>query len=232
MALEKYRGRVHMILLYPDNESHMEALSKIQKLYDYAGIKHDRDVWTEADAKLNPEHKAGEYKKEHIHIVLRTGNNAVWNTALCKDLGIEEKFCEQAKNTVRALQYLIHYNDTDKVQYTTDEVFGTMKSKLMESLQKDEKSEGEKVLELIDYIEEQNNPISIRRFASYCASNGYWSEFRRSATIFLKVIEEHNVFFRDSSRHEAGSYEDAKSIARFEGYVQGHQDGLKDKSLV
>lgn len=189
--MDKYRARVHMLLLYPDNESHVEVLSKIMKSYDYAGITHDRDTWTEEDEKKNPEHKQGELKKEHIHIVLRT-SNATWNTAICKELGLEEKFCEQVKNIDRALQYLLHYNEPDKTQYELQDVYGGLRTKLAESIQRNEKSEGEKVVELLEYIESQEKKISIKSFARYCASNGYWAEFRRSATIFIKMIEEHN----------------------------------------
>lgn len=192
---EKYRGRVHMLLLYPDNESHLEALSKISKSYDYAGIKHDKDTWTAEDEKENPEHKQGALKKEHIHIVLRTAN-ATWNTALCKELGIEEKFCEQAKNIDNALQYLIHYNDTDKTPYEIDDVFGSMKTKLVEGINKNEKSEGEKVVELIAFIRAYEGILTITEFAEYCAKNGYWSEFRRSGAIFVKIIDEHNAPFK------------------------------------
>lgn len=197
---DKYRGRVHMILLYPDNESHVEALDRIAKSYDYAGVKHDKDTWTEDDELKNPEHKKGELKKEHFHIVLRT-SNATWNTALCKELGIEEKFCEQAKNTDNALQYLIHYNDSDKTSYNIDDVFGSMRSKLVESINKCEKSEGEKVVELIAWIECYEGKLSITNFASYCAQNGYWSEFRRSGAIFVKIIEEHNEKYTEVRKH-------------------------------
>jgi hypothetical protein len=189
--MEKYRARVHMLLLYPDNESHVEVLNKIMKSYDYAGITHDRDTWTEEDEKKNPEHKVGELKKEHIHIVLRTPN-ATWNTAICKELGLEEKFCEQVKNIDRALQYLLHYNEPDKTQYSLDDVYGGLRTKLAESIQRNEKSEGEKVSELINYIESQKEVITIKNFARYCAENGYWAEFRRSASIFIKIIDEHN----------------------------------------
>lgn len=194
MSKEKYRARVHMILLYPDNESHVEALARIAKSYDYAGIKHDKDTWTEEDEKKNPEHKQGELKKEHYHIVLRTPN-ATWNTALCKELGIEEKFCEQAKNVDNALQYLIHYNDTDKTTYPIDEVFGSMKVKLTESINKVEKSEGEKVVELIQFIQNHDGRLRITEFAEYCAKNGYWAEFRRAGAIFNQIIAEHNYQF-------------------------------------
>lgn len=228
--MEKYRARVHMLLLYPDNESHVEVLSKITKSYDYAGITHDRDTWTADDEKKNPEHKQGALKKEHIHVVLRTPN-ATWNTAICKELGLEEKFCEQVKNIDRALQYLLHYNEPDKTQYSIEDVYGGLRTKLIESIKKNEKSEGEKVVELIEYIETQTTPISIKQFASYCAKNGYWSEFRRSATIFLKVLEEHNIQFRVSPQVQAGHLADAEEKARFAGFVDGHQVGEKRKKL-
>lgn len=189
--MEKYRSRVHMLLLYPDNEKHVEVLSKIMKSYDYAGITHDKDVWTAEDEKKNPEHKQGELKKPHIHVVLRT-SNATWNTALCKELNLDIQFCEQVKNFERSLQYLLHYNEPDKTQYSLDNVYGGLKTKLAESIQRNEKSEGEKVVELIAYIENQKEHITIKSFANYCAKNGYWAEFRRSASIFIKIIDEHN----------------------------------------
>lgn len=183
MSKEKYRSRVHMLLLYPDNELHCQAVEKIKQSYDYAMILHNRDVTSE-----------GELKKEHWHIVLRF-NQAVWSSAICKDLGIEQNYIENVKRFDNAIQYLIHYNDSDKAQYNVDEVLGNLKQRLVESINKVEKSEGEKVLELIEYIENQDNRISIKQFASYCAANGCWSEFRRSATIFIKIIDEHNQKF-------------------------------------
>ena len=191
---EKYRARVHMLLLYPDNESHVEVLSKIMKSYDYAGITHDRDTWTAEDEKKDPKHKQGELKKEHIHIVLRTPN-ATWNTAICKELGLDEKFCEQVKSIDRSLQYLLHYNEPDKAQYSLDEVYGGLRTKLAESIQKNEKSEGEKVVELIKFIRDSDRPLTITEFAEYCAKNGYWAEFRRSGAIFVKILDEQNQRF-------------------------------------
>lgn len=188
---EKYRGRVHLLLLYPEDATHVQAMEKIVKSYDYAAIAHDRDYWSAEDEKKNPEHVAGEIKKTHWHVVLRTPN-ATWSTAICKELGIEENYIEQAKNIDNSLQYLIHYNDNDKAQYTIDEVFGSLKTKLKESINKCEKSEGEKVVELIQFIEEYNGKLTITEFAKYCAMNGYWAEFRRSGAIFVKIIDEKN----------------------------------------
>ena len=192
MSLEKYRSRVHMLLLYPDNPKHASAIEKIVASYDYAMIVHNRDFWTEEDEKKNSDHVFGELKKEHCHIVLRF-NQAVWSSAICKDLDIEHNFIECVKKFDNALLYLIHYNDTDKAQYSIDEVKGNLKKRLQEIINKSEKSEGEKVSELIEYITSQERKISITEFSCYCATNGYWSEFRRSASIFIKIIEEHNT---------------------------------------
>lgn len=45
---------------------------------------------------------------------------------------------------------------------------------------------------MIDFIENYNGKLTIKEFSRYCAYNGYWSEFRRSASVFLKIIDEHN----------------------------------------
>lgn len=180
MANEKYRSRVHMLLLYPDNETHCKAVEKIKQSYDYAMILHNRDVTSD-----------GELKKEHWHVVLRF-KQAVWSSAICKELGIEDRWIESVKKFDNAIQYLIHYNDRDKVQYSVDEVTGNLKIRLTESINKGEKNEVEKVTEIIDYISQQNRKISIKELAIYCAESGCWSEFRRSATILLKILEEHN----------------------------------------
>lgn len=183
MAKEKYRSRVHMLLLYPDNEQHVKALEIITQSYDNAYILHDKDV-----------NEDGEIKKAHWHVIIRT-SNPTWSSAICKELSIEEKFIEQVKKFDNALQYLIHYNDTDKAQYSQEEVKGNLKSRLKESINKQEKSEGEKVVELIEYIENYDGYISMTDFAKYCATNGYWSEFRRSGAIFTKIIDEHNRMY-------------------------------------
>ena len=119
MSKEKYRSRVHMLLLYPSDESHVLALEKITLSYDYAYILHNKDIAED-----------GSIKKHHWHVVLRF-NQAVWSSAICKELGIEHNYIENVKRFDNALQYLIHYNDTDKAQYSVDEVFGNLKQKLL-----------------------------------------------------------------------------------------------------
>ena len=188
--MTKYRSRTHMLLLYPENEEHRKAYEIIQKTYDYASILHNKDVTED-----------GELKKEHWHIVLRF-NQPRWSSAICKDLGIMENYIEEVKKFDNALQYLIHYNDQNKAQYTIEEVQGTLKTKLIESINKIEKSEGEKVVELLEFITQREDSVTVTEFASYCAKNGYWAEFRRSGSIFCKILEEHNnnIYQQQKSR--------------------------------
>lgn len=178
---EKFRDRTLALLLYPDDPSHQQAIEKIKQSYDYALILHDKDV-----------DEDGVIKKAHYHVVLRF-KNQTWNSAVAKDLGIELNYIQKVRSFDNALQYLIHFNDSDKFQYSIDEVKGNLKSRLKEKINSAEKSEGEKVIDLIDFINSFEKKLTIKEFALYCAENGYWSEFRRSATIFIKIIDEHNA---------------------------------------
>ena len=191
MSISKYRSRTHMLLLYPEDLTHLNAIEKIKQSYDYALILHDKDIFTVEDETKNQEHKAGTYKKAHYHIIIRF-NQAKWNTAISNELGIDLNYIEEVKNFNNALMYLIHYNDTDKTQYEINEVQGNLRNRLIETINKNEKNEGEKVADLIQFIKNHDSIITVTDFAEYCALNGYWAEFRRSGAIFCKIIEEHN----------------------------------------
>lgn len=201
MALEKYRSRNHLLLLYPEDASHVAAMEKIMQSFDYAAILHDKDEWTKEDEAENAEHKAGTVKKAHWHVVLKFRNHR-WSTALCDDLGIKHQYIEECKNLDNALLYLLHYNNNDKVPYDDSEAFGPLTTRLNELVNKNEKTEGEKVVELIRFIEETDGPLRVTDFATYCALNGYWAEFRRSGAIFCKMIEEHNERFRRKDEND------------------------------
>lgn len=177
---DNYRDRAHCLLLYPDCESHMKALEIIKRSYDYACILHDKDIQAN-----------GELKKPHYHIVIRF-NQARWASAICSELGIDENYIEKPRSFVNALMYLIHFNDADKVQYGLDDVTGSLQSRLAQEISKVDKTESEKILELLDYIDSMAEYISVKSFMRYCASMGYWSEFRRASALFVHALEEHN----------------------------------------
>ncbi len=223
-----YRDRVFMLLLYKDDETHVEALEHIKRSFDYACILHDKDL--EKDGKTP--------KKEHYHVVVRVGKNAIWNSAFSKKLGIDKRYVgTKVRNFDSALQYLIHNNDIDKHQYELDEVFGTLVDRLKESLNKDGKSEGEKVCELLDYIDDYKGILTIKVFARYCALNGYWDVYRRaSGSVFNKIIDEHNeqvvkmrLVYNDMSLNEPPKKMDIDTFVSDDniGYEQCKIEDLK-----
>ncbi len=179
--LDTFSDRKFALLLYPEDKTHMEALEKIKRSFDYAVILHDKDV-----------DEAGELKKSHWHVVITVGTNKRWNTALAKELGIEVNYIEKIRNLDRALEYLIHLNDADKYQYSIDEVEGTLKNRLTASMSQSDKTEGEIIAQMIEMIENEPYKLSYTYFAKWCATDGFWDVYRRAGAIINKIIEEHN----------------------------------------
>ena len=181
--MDKFRDRKFCLVLYEDDETHKNALDLIKKNYDFAMIRHDKDVDDE-----------GNLKKPHFHVVLKF-KNAVWSTSLASDLGIGENYLEKCRSLDKSLQYLIHHNDPDKFPYSIDEVHGSLKKYLNRLIENDNKDENDKAQELMMYIYKFNGEISITEFSKHCQDVGMWDVFRRATTIFLKIIEEHNRLF-------------------------------------
>lgn len=199
---EKFRSRSLGMVLWCEDETHRKAMEKIKSSYDYIAILHDKDIYTADDEKDNSEHVKGTLKKPHWHVILRF-KNGVWNTSICQDLGITINYTEQLRNFDNAMMYLIHYNDDDKTLYDLDEVFGPLKDRLIHIINSQNKDEGEKIVELIEFIEQQEKYLTVTEFAKYCARNGYWAEFRRSGAIFCRMIEERNektAFIRNNKQ--------------------------------
>lgn len=179
-VIENYRSRTFGLLLYPDDPTHVKALEEV-KSYEYAYINHDKDIDEE-----------GKLKKAHWHVVL-TSKNAIWAIALSKSLGIKPNYIQKIRNFDSSLEYLLHLNEgEEKALYNIEEVKGPLKKRLIMIMNKGDKLEGEKVIELLDHIQSQGSKIRITNFARDCAKMGYWDVFRRSAMIYMKVIEEHN----------------------------------------
>ena len=178
--MEKFRSKCFNLVLYADDDTHVNALTKITTLYDYAYILHDKD--TDSDGNL---------KKPHYHIVLRF-KNAKWNTALASELDITPNYIQQSMSLKRSLLYLIHYYDEDKFNYDPQEVIGTMKQLLMELIQNGNKTESQKINDIFDLIDSYSTRIDFIYFVRNIASMGYWDVFRRSFGIINKYIECHN----------------------------------------
>lgn len=180
---EKYQNRRYRLILYPDDPIHVDALAYIVSHFDnHIWILHDKDI--EAD---------GSPKKPHYHIIIEFPS-ARWNTAVSKELNITPNYMLPCNCFDKALEYLIHYNQEDKHQYSIDDCFGTLVGKLKDLLNKGKKSECEKIIDMLDFIDEQEGYCSFGAFVRHCADVGTFDVLRRSGVILMKCVEEHNHF--------------------------------------
>ena len=170
------------LVLYPSEDpKHKFALDFIKKNYSkYAYIKHDKDILD-----------TGELKKEHYHIIIQFSNYR-WRNAIAEELSITPNYLEKVRNVENSLKYLIHFNDSDKYQYDISEVEGTLKQKLIGYLNTTDKSESDKVIELLDFLETQKGYVKLSDFLRYVCSINMYDIYRRSASTFIRLLEEHN----------------------------------------
>lgn len=199
------RVRAINLLLYEEDSTHMKALDTIKLSYDYALCWHDKDV------DVN-----GVIKKKHCHVVVRLGKNARWLSAISKELNLAINYIQPCKNLDKSLEYLIHFNDKDKYQYEFDEVEGSLKHRLQELINSDGKTEGEKVYELIEFIENYEGFLKVTEFSKYCAKNGFWDVYRRSGVIFNRMIEEKNLGYRVKACKEVISKREVENMLKGE----------------
>lgn len=183
--MEKYRCKNFNLVLYEEDKTHAKALEKIKNSYDYAIICHNLDA----------DEKTGELKKEHYHVVIRF-KNAKWNTALAEELGITPNYIEESRSLKRSLLYLIHYYEPEKHQYLIDCVHGPLKKTLQSYITNEGKTEGEKVLEIFEEIDNMRDFIDFRLFVKHIAKMGYWDTLRRSSSIILRYLDLHNQEYR------------------------------------
>lgn len=191
----KFRSRLYVAVLYPENPTHAECMIKLESNgYNFAAILHDKDVYEDG------EHK-GELKKPHWHLVLRF-KNAVWNTAVAKELGITPNYLEACKDQDASLLYLVHYGKEEKAQYDYEEVFGPMKMKLATLLA--DTDEGTRVLSLVDIVESSPGPIGTSELLKKAVAAGLYADLRRMGHLATCLVREHNDEFYRETQSNAG----------------------------
>lgn len=180
---EKFRDRKFVAVLYPEDDTHVAAIETLMSGgYNFAAILHDSDVYEDGENK-------GELKKPHWHIVLRF-KNAVWNTAIAKELGITPNYLEACKDVDASLLYLVHYANPEKHQYEYEKVFGPMKTKLATLLS--DTDEGTRILNLVDIVESSPGPISCSELLKKAVAAGLYADLRRMGHLATCLVREHN----------------------------------------
>lgn len=184
----KTNNRNFTLFLYPQQDkTHKEAIERIKKTYDYAMIEHDKDIYTED----TEEHAKGEIKKIHTHVIIRVGNNPRWTSAVAEELGITETYI-QGCNLDKQLRYLIHFDQPEKYQYDISKVSGTLKKRLVDIVNKENKTENERAKEFLDLII-NNNITDVRDLAYIAIENGYYDILRKGQQMYLKIIDKNKA---------------------------------------
>ena len=203
---EKFRDRKFVAVLYPEDPTHVACIEKLQSGgYNFAAILHDKDVYEDGG-------HAGELKKPHWHIVVRF-KNAVWNTAIAKELVITANYLEACKNVDASLLYLVHYGNDEKAQYDYEEVFGPMKLKLASLLS--DTDEGTRVLNLVQIIEDTPGPIGYSELLKKAVAAGLYADLRRMGSFATGLMREHNYEIYYQSQNNSGVQQDFANFADF-----------------
>lgn len=202
----KFRDRKFVAVLYPEDQTHVDCIAKLNEGgYNFAAILHDQDMYEDG------EHK-GELKKPHWHIVLRF-KNAVWNTAIAKELGITPNYLEACKDIDASLLYLVHYANSDKAQYEYENVFGPLRLKLASLLS--DTDEGTRVLNILDIIEKSPGPIGYSELLKKAVAAGIYSDLRRMGHFATALVREHNY---ECCRQSQGYHTDMRDHAGFDEF--------------
>lgn len=166
----------------------MAALEAIRKEYTYVGILHDKDTWTEEDEQKNPDHKAGELKKPHYHLILKF-TQARWNSALATELGIGENYLERCRNFENAAVYLVHDGLDEKYQYEVECLEGSLVPAVKKLLAG--KDENSRILELLDLIRGMGF-IEWDDLWRVISKNHMYGDARRMGNHLTNLVHEHN----------------------------------------
>lgn len=121
----RIKSRAWKVLVYPDSapEDWKEILSEDYNLRFVVSPLHDKDKWSKRDEQKNPEHKAGETKKAHWHVLIlfdgETSYNTVWNILQKINSPIPQK-CDGSPSTF--MRYMCHLDHKNKHQYNIEDM--------------------------------------------------------------------------------------------------------------
>lgn len=174
---------------------------------------HDMDVWTKADERKNPKHKAGEKKEAHYHGLVEYPQPVDYETVKDDFAFLGTHSIKYAKSKASMALYLTHEKCKDKAQYDPSGVleFGGADWR-------DWCSELEDVhammLEMRDFIRE-NNFTEFADFQDWCdANNDIWSRALdlRCAWAIGNYIDR----YRKREEQHAKAMEQARARAEWE----------------
>ena len=177
------RSRSFCMILYEDDSSHMQLLDLIVERYNFAFIRHDKDIWSDDVIDENTgeiKYKKGESKKPHYHVVIDFPNPRS-RKKVQEQLGIDFLM---TCNFYFYIRYLIHEDDYDKYQYKKEEIETNMLERVYNAIGREYKKEEQETRLLYKHIVEQNF-ITFRQLTDYAMEHGLIQELKKN-TYFYK----------------------------------------------
>lgn len=196
------KSRAFEVELYPDTETYdcYSVLKYIRLKYDYVFSFHDKDTYeTDTD-----DHKKGDLKKAHYHVIIRWAGCPRYASGLSKELGVPERFFlpihgdEKSRTCLKyRLRYQIHLNELEKYQYPVSNVKGSGKLKELFLLYVNAERNGsleENNKAICNYIKSCKY-ISTMDLFLYCIDNGLYWDYKKNCSTYHRILDEHNYFY-------------------------------------
>lgn len=170
--------------LYPEDSEHLKILEYIKKYYEYAYILHDEDVW-EDDTE---EHKAGDKKKPHYHVVLNF-KNARSIDKLKQELGLKHL---ETCNYYFYIRYLIHKDYPRKFQYDEKEIVTNMELRVHNALKRDYNSQEQDTRILLNYIYSQRSQayLTLKQLTDFAMENDCLLDLKKNINFYRYFIDD------------------------------------------
>ncbi len=187
MATNKGNTKTFGSVLYPDDPEYERTMYRLSHLLDeYTYITHDLDVNKET----------GEMLKPHTHFLWRYPEQRSIKT-VSEELELPQNFIEKIHSYNNALVYLIHEKDSQKYQYSEDQVQGSAMGlaafqKAIRQYRMKERTEDTRIMDIVNLISGWKGRIKYRELITECCNRGWYADLRRSGYLIQKLVAEHN----------------------------------------
>lgn len=187
LPIDKIRNRKYTGILYLDCERHQTLIHSLKtNKYKSICILHDKDLYESGEFQGKP-------KKAHYHFIV-SFDNARYLKSVASEFNLEPYEIEPINYYRGALRYLIHLDNPEKAQYFETECQGSLYNDLLKAIDTD--SETDKILKIIDYIENSKNQLATSDVIRWACNNNCYDVCRRSASYIRDVIRERNEEIR------------------------------------
>lgn len=190
------RGVSFITLTYPSDD----GWDNPQIVADDKGLPcvyiiHDRDKRQLDDGTVIPD-------QVHCHTLIRT-NNPMTISAFSKRFHVEDRFVQICSDWREFILYMIHQDydsrvDPLKSEYPIDRICGNYREPAVKVIERYKSinrgqavDDAEVIVKILDEVQAYDYlPLAV--LIRWCAESGYYSTLKRSSSLVLQVLKDHN----------------------------------------